>query len=117
MQAWNTVRLHLKRSPTLVRGVRLSRRLYEDIRSERFRLRRFKNCHLQQRRCFIVGNGPSILKQDLTLLRNEITFVTNWFILHDLYEQISPTYLCVSDEATFRGDDGWLRLAADKTGR
>src|SRR5262249_17760294 len=31
------------------------------------------------------------------------------------YEHISPTYHCISDPATFSGDDGWLILAAHKT--
>ena len=34
------------------------------------KLRKFKDIHKGQR-CFIMGNGPSILQQDLTRLKNE----------------------------------------------
>jgi len=36
-------------------------------------------CHNRHReeRCFIIGNGPSLRKTDLSLLRNEITFGMN----------------------------------------
>lgn len=36
----------------------------------------------KRKRAFILGNGPSINQQDLTLLRDETTFVANWFINH-----------------------------------
>lgn len=40
------------------------------------RLIGLKNCH-QGQRCFIIGNGPSLRKMDLSLLKNEITFGLN----------------------------------------
>lgn len=49
------------------------------------------------KRAFIIGNGPSILKQDLTRLNGEITFVLNDFFLHPQYHEINPTYLCSCD--------------------
>lgn len=55
-----------------------------------------KNKHLGSR-AFIIGNGPSILKQDLTRLSGEVTFVLNSFFHHPQYEQINPTYLCSCD--------------------
>ncbi len=55
-----------------------------------------KNIHLGKR-AFIIGNGPSILKQDLTLLKNEVTFVLNDFFLHPQLHEINPTYLCSCD--------------------
>src|SRR5690349_18838408 len=41
----------------------------------------FRNLH-KGRRCFIIGNGPSIKDQDLSPLANEITLVTNSFHVH-----------------------------------
>ncbi len=108
----------------LVKGVQLSRRCLSAsnwiTQYERLRLRRFKDCHVQQRRCFIIGNGPSIKRQDLTLLRNEITFVTNWFVLHTEYEKISPNYYCISDFREF--DENYCaskigRLLYERAGR
>lgn len=65
-------------------------------------LRKFKNAH-KGRRAFIIGNGPSINDQDLTLLKDEITFVTNWFVNHPQYTEIDPTYYCVSSHEMFGG--------------
>lgn len=48
-------------------------------------------------RCYIIGNGPSIKEQDLSLLRDEHTFVVNRFIHHPQAERIDPTYYCIID--------------------
>jgi len=40
------------------------------------RLRLLKNKHAAKR-CFIIGNGPSLRNTDLSLLRNEVTFGLN----------------------------------------
>ncbi|RJQ40550.1 MAG: hypothetical protein C4555_01275 [Dehalococcoidia bacterium] len=85
-------------------------------------LRKFKGIHRGQR-CFIIGNGPSINQQDLTRLKNEITFVVNWFALNEHYDEINPTYYCISTTAFFRDGSPELiesnqklhRLLEDKT--
>jgi len=47
------------------------------------RLREKRNTHVSQR-CFIIGNGPSLNDQDLSLLRNESSFVLNrGYLLHE----------------------------------
>jgi len=55
------------------------------------------------RRAFIIGNGPSIKDQDLVPLKDEITFVTNWFVNHPEFRQINPSYICVSSHEMFGG--------------
>lgn len=65
---------------------------------ERPRLKQFKDLHANQKRCFIIGNGPSILQQDLTKLKDEFVFVTNQFVQHQQYNEINPTYYCVNIE-------------------
>jgi len=72
-------------------------KVYWAMIPERSKLKQLKNLHADQKRCFIIGNGPSILQQDLTKLKNEITFVTNWFVLHDQFEELNSNYYCVSD--------------------
>lgn len=49
------------------------------------------------RRCFIMGNGPSLLKCDLSLLENEITICSNaqYLIWDDM--GFVPTFLTVED--------------------
>ena len=37
---------------------------------------KFKDKHLGER-CFILGNAPSLKKENLSLLKNEIVFVCN----------------------------------------
>lgn len=63
----------------------------------------FRNRH-QGRRCFVIGNGPSLKEQDLTPLANEITFVVNYFHLHPIISDTwQPSYYCLSDPAYFDG--------------
>lgn len=50
-----------------------------------------KNCHLNKR-VFIIGNAPSINDVDLTLLKDEITFMVNRSVSHKDYEKIQPNY-------------------------
>jgi hypothetical protein len=81
------------------------------------RLRKFKNIH-EGKRCFIIGNGPSILKQDLTKLRDELSFVANSFVLHNYYDKIDPKYYCVSDPRYFDSnvaDSEWYKIMMNKT--
>ena len=51
----------------------------------RRRLRSFKNKQLGKR-CFIIGNGPSLNRTDLSLLKNEVTFGLNRIYL--LFDEI-----------------------------
>lgn len=52
----------------------------------KFRLRQMRNLH-QDQRCFIMGNGPSLNKMDLSLFTNEIVWGSNRCYL--LYDQIT----------------------------
>jgi hypothetical protein len=60
--------------------------------------RKLKNIHAGQR-CFILANGPSILKEDLTPLKDEICFSVSNFYKHPLYSTIKPCYHCVPNLA------------------
>lgn len=66
------------------------------------RLMQLKGIHAGKR-AFIVGNGPSLASQDLSLLKDEITFVGNWFALHEAYESIDPNYYCLCSHTIFGG--------------
>jgi hypothetical protein len=46
-----------------------------------------KNKHKGEK-CFILGSGPSIKDEDLTLLKNEIVFGLNNFYVHDDFSEI-----------------------------
>ncbi|MDH5525730.1 MAG: hypothetical protein OEY97_00300 [Nitrospirota bacterium] len=47
---------------------------------------------LDGRRCFILGNGPSLNELDLTRIFGEVTFVVNLFHRSPLLDRWSPTY-------------------------
>lgn len=49
------------------------------------------------KRCFIVGNGPSLRAQDLDLLQNEYTFAFN--CIYYIFDQTAwrPTFYCTQD--------------------
>lgn len=54
-------------------------------------------------RCFIIGNGESIKSQDLSLLADEIVFVTNSFCLYRKgYLDAKPNYYVLVDSLFFR---------------
>jgi hypothetical protein len=49
------------------------------------------------RRCFIIGNGPSLSRTDLSLLKGEATFASNGFYLKMGELDWAPTYYVVED--------------------
>lgn len=61
--------------------------------------RKFQNLKNTKKgkRCFIIGNGPSLNKLDLTLLKNEDTFGVNAIYLNYDKMQFHPTYYVVED--------------------
>ncbi len=68
------------------------------------RLKRLKGIHAG-RRCFIIGNGPSLTPDDLTRLKEkqEITFAFNR--IYAIFGQTSwrPTYYICQDEKMLKG--------------
>lgn len=63
---------------------------------------RFRDLHLG-RHAFVIANGPSLGSQDISLLRNEITFVVNAFFKHEIVKEWQPTYYCLADPDLFDG--------------
>jgi len=72
-------------------------------------LRRLKGAHAG-RRCFVIGNGPSLNQTPMHKLRDEITIGCNGLFL--LREQMgfSPTYYTVED--TLVAEDRGAKIAA-----
>lgn len=50
-------------------------------------------------RCFIIGNGPSLTREDLSLLVNEKTFAFNRIYQMYQYTDWRPTYYMVTDSS------------------
>ncbi|WP_292522447.1 hypothetical protein [Methanoculleus sp.] len=47
-------------------------------------------------RCFILATGPSIKRQNLKLLQNEICIAVSNFFVHPDYTIINPEYYCIA---------------------
>lgn len=82
----------------------------------------FADVHLD-RRCFIIGSGPSLREQDLTPLAREITFTSNRAYLAWPRMGGPSTYWCVEDvldvqqwSSEFRELRGTVKLIADDIG-
>lgn len=56
------------------------------------------------KRCFIIANGPSLNSQDLTLLKDEITFGVNNLMATNAYNQILPKFYTIVDSNFFNDD-------------
>ena len=68
-------------------------------------LKSFKDLH-SGKRCFILGNGPSLKDMDLSLLSNEICLVVNWFPLTTQCKLLNNFYYCISDQHFWNYGDG-----------
>lgn len=61
----------------------------------------YKDIH-KGKRCFILGNGPSIKTEDLSLLKDEYVFVVNQSSRNSYYEKVKPNYYICVDPVFFR---------------
>lgn len=74
-----------------------------DIYSERFekiyspKIKKLREKYKGQKRCFIIGNGPSLNDTDLSLLKDEVTFAVNGFFLKADELNWTPTFYVVED--------------------
>lgn len=107
MQTWTALRSDRDLSPAM-------RALFE-------RNIKFRNIHKGQR-CFILATGPSINKQDLRPLKNEICFAVSQFYLHKDIREIDPLYhVDAPNHAPFglevlqKSFEGFKELYSDRT--
>lgn len=68
---------------------------------------KFKNIHEGQR-CFILGNGPSLEKENLDLLKNEVIFTVNQLYKSDIFEKVNSNYHVIIDTNFFVYDESHL---------
>lgn len=93
----------------LLRKVRYIRAIIEPI-SLRVQYLKYKRILIKNnkykekyrgKRCFILGNGPSLKTQDLSSLKDEYTFAVNNFVISELFDQIKPTFYVITDSNFF----------------
>lgn len=61
------------------------------------RIKEYRN-HYQGKRCFIVGNGPSLKPEDLDKIKDEYSFAANR--IYKIFSQTKwrPSFYCIQDE-------------------
>lgn len=64
----------------------------------------FMNKHAGQRG-FVIGNGPSLARQNLSLLANDVTFAVSGFWKHPVITEWQPTYYAILDHTFFDGSE------------
>ena len=69
-----------------------------------------KNAHTG-RRCFIIGNGPSLNEQNITLLEGEISIAVNLFFSHHKANKVKPPYWVMADPLYWEDPDLWFAPA------
>jgi Protein of unknown function DUF115 len=69
----------------------------DDTEQLAFFYNRFKG-----KRCFIIGNGPSLNLHDLSLLQNEYTFAVNSFYYKTRETGFKPTFFVVEDSSVIK---------------
>ena len=109
------------------------------LRASRRRLALMRNSH-QGERCFVLGNGPSLARMDLTPLKSEVTFglnrvyllfpklgfsttyfvAVNTLVVEQCVEEIKqlgmPKFITWRARHSLRGDDQVTFLDSDYTG-
>lgn len=63
----------------------------KDLRNEMSRNKALKNRH-KGKRCFILGNGPSLKHYDLSKLSNEYVFTVNNMMMTDYFKEVNPNF-------------------------
>ncbi|MBQ7546041.1 MAG: DUF115 domain-containing protein [Clostridia bacterium] len=66
--------------------------------------KKFENCHAGER-CFILGNGPSLKMEDLSLLRDEIVFTVNQATRIPQFRELKSNYHFWADQNFFKIDE------------
>ncbi len=78
-------------------GIHAARRLASQFYREVPALRALRDTGVG-RRCFIIGNGPSLTRMDLDPLANEVTFGVNGIFLKFSELSFRPTFYVVEDD-------------------
>ena len=74
------------------------------ILNSRKSMQKLKDCY-SGKRCFIIGNGPSLTAEDLEKLKTEYTFAANK--IYSIFPKTKwrPTFYCIQDEYVLREMD------------
>ena len=82
---------------------RYSKKYFEKSYKQLEKNIKFKNMY-SGRRCFILGNGPSLKEQDLSFLKDEIVFTVNQAARSNYFESIKTNFHFIADPDFFKLD-------------
>lgn len=93
-----------------IRGVRHVIQIYKhDLDAVyRPRLRALREQYKGRKRCFLIGNGPSLNETDLAVLKDEVTFAVNGFFLKAADLEWKPTFYVVEDHLVAEDRASWI---------
>lgn len=93
-----------------ITGVEHVRKIYqEDLDATyRPRLRALREKYKDHDRCFLIGNGPSLNRTDLSMLKDEVTFAVNGFFLKSRDLDWKPTFYLVEDHLVAEDRSYWI---------
>jgi FkbM family methyltransferase len=91
-------------------GVKIVKEIYDHRLDSvyRPRLKALRDKYKDAERCFIIGNGPSLRKTDLSVLKDEITFAVNGFFLMARELDWHPTFYVVEDHLVAEDRRHWI---------
>ncbi|CUH51521.1 6-hydroxymethylpterin diphosphokinase MptE-like protein [Shimia marina] len=72
------------------------------------KLRELKEKYKDHKRCFLIGNGPSLNETDLSMLKDEVTFAVNGFFLKAKDLDWKPTFYLVEDHLVAEDRAPWI---------
>ncbi len=93
-----------------IKGIEHVIRIYKHDLDAVYRpkLRALRERFMGAKRCFLIGNGPSLNVTDLSMLKNEVTFAVNGFFLKAGDLDWKPTFYVVEDHLVAEDRAKWI---------
>ena len=91
-------------------GIKKVKEIYDDRLDSLYRpkLKELQDKYAGSDRCFIIGNGPSLNRTDLSMLKDEVTFAVNGFFLKSYDLDWVPTFYVVEDHLVAEDRGEWI---------
>lgn len=98
-------------------GVKRVKQIYDSKLDEFYRpkLKALRERYKGTKRCFVIGNGPSLNRTDLSVLKDEVTFAVNGFFLKARELDWDPTFYVVEDHLVAEDRRDWINALRGPT--
>lgn len=83
--------------------LRIKKIVNKDIRNELNKNKEFRSKY-KNKRCFILGNGPSLKKQNLSILKDEYVFTVNQLNKSNVFYDVNSNFHVIIDHDFFEID-------------